>query len=164
MTMTPYAPAPNAESAQATLELALSLPLFLLLILGSAEIANLAWASVQLNNAARAGAAYASLNRANAASTTDICLAAQNEAPKFITSTCPSTQVSSTQICYCISGSTTTTDSGCTTTTLSTCPSPDLIQVAVQVNVSAPVTTLVHYAYLPASFTVQAQATVGVEQ
>ena len=160
--MTPHASANTSESGQGTLELALSLPLFLLLILGSAEIANLAWSSVQVNNAARAGAAYASLSRANAGSLANIQTAAQNEAPKIITS--PTTQVTSTQICYCVSSGGTTTDPGCATTTLASCPSPDVIQVAVQVNVSAPVTTLVHYAYLPASYTVSAQATVGVEQ
>jgi len=160
--MTPHVSPRISESGQATLELALSLPLFALLILGTAEIANLAWNSVQVNNAARAGAAYASLSRANAASTSEIQIAAQNEAPKIITS--PTTQVSSTQICYCISGSTTTTDSGCTNTTLTTCPSPDIIQVAVRVNVNAPVTPLVRYAGLPASYTIHAQATLGVEQ
>jgi hypothetical protein len=36
--------------------------------------------------------------------------------------------------------------------------------MAVQVNVQAPVTTFVHYPGLPASYTVNAQATVGVEQ
>lgn len=154
--------AKTSESGQGTLELALSLPLFALLVLGSAEIANLAWASVQINNAARAGAAYGSLNRANAANTSAIGRAAQNEAPTYITS--PSTQVTSTQVCYCISGNSTTTDPGCTSTTLTSCPSPDLIQVAVQVNVSAPVSPLIHYAGLPASYTVQSQATLGVVQ
>jgi Flp pilus assembly protein TadG len=161
--MKPHRAASNSESGQGTLELALSLPLFVLLILGTAEIANLAWASVQVNNAARAGAAYASLSRANAANTTDIGLAAQNEAPNYITK--PSTQVTSTQVCYCVSSGTPgAADSGCTKTTLSTCPSPDLIQVAVQVNVSATIKPLIHYAGLPGSYAVQAQATVGVEQ
>ena len=42
----------------------LRLPMFLLLILGTAEIANIAWASIQLNNAAHAAAQYASSIRA----------------------------------------------------------------------------------------------------
>jgi Flp pilus assembly protein TadG len=155
----------NSESGQGTLELALSLPLFVLLILGSAEIANLAWSSVQINNAARAGAAYASLSRANAGASNlaNIQTAAQNEAPKLITS--PATQVTSNQVCYCVdSGTPITTDPGCATTTLTSCPSPDNIQVAVQVNVSVPVSPLIHYPGLPATYTVKAQATVGVVQ
>ncbi|HZQ44528.1 MAG TPA: TadE family protein [Acidobacteriaceae bacterium] len=149
----------SSESGQGALELALSLPLFALLILASAEIGNLAWASVQVNNAARAGAAYASLSRANAASTTNIQTAAQNEAPNLtITAT-------STQVCSCISsGSSPTNDPGCGSTNLTNCPSPDVIQVSVEVNTSATVTTLIHYPGLPASYTLHAQATVGVEQ
>lgn len=148
----------SSESGQGTLELALCLPLFALVILGAAEIANLAWSSVEVNNAARAGAAYASLSRANAASTHYIQVAAQNEAPNLVIVT------TSTQVCQCISSGGTTTDSGCAHTDLTTCPSPDVIQVAVQVNTSATVRPLIHYAGLPASYTVQAQATVGVEQ
>lgn len=148
----------SSESGQGALELALSLPLFVLLILGSAEIGNFAWSSVEVNNAARAGAAYASLSRANAASLANIQTAAQNEAPNLTIST------TSTQVCSCISSGGATTDPGCTTTNLTNCPSPDVIQVSVQVNTTATVTTLIHYPGLPASYTLHAQATVGVEQ
>jgi Flp pilus assembly protein TadG len=146
----------SSESGQGALELAFSLPLFALLILGSAEIANLAWGSVEVNNAARAGAAYASLSRANAASTGYIQTAAQNEAPNLTIA------ATSTQVCYCSNPA--ATDPGCGSTSLTSCPTPGVIQVAVQVNTSATVATLVHYPGLPASYTLHAQATVGVEQ
>jgi Flp pilus assembly protein TadG len=150
------------ESGNALVELAFSLPLFLILIAGGSEIANLAWGSVQINNAARAGAAYGSISRANAANTTYIGLAAQNEAPKFITS--PSTQVTSTQLCSCVGTDGTSTSIACDTNALSNCASPNVIQVAVKVNTQAPVTPLVHYPGLPASYNVHGQATVGVVQ
>jgi Flp pilus assembly protein TadG len=152
-----------SDAGQATLELALCLPLFVLLILGSAEIGNLAWSSVQINNAARAGAAFGSISRANAADLVDIQAAAQNEAPNFITNR---SQVSSTQVCTCVdsSGTPGAPDPGCTTTNLTSCPSPSVIQVAVQVNVRVPVTPFVHYVGLPATYTVNAQATMDVEQ
>ena len=157
----------SPESGQSIVELAFSLPLFLLLILGGAEIANLAWASVQVNNAARAAAAYASISRANAGTSnlSNIQAAAQNEAPTLITD--PSSQVTSTQVCTCVSnaGVAGTPDPGCTNTnTETTCQTPSVIDVAVQINVSAPVRTLVHYPGLPATYTVNAQATVGEEQ
>jgi Flp pilus assembly protein TadG len=153
----------RCESGNALIELAFSLPLFLVLILGTAEIANLAWASVQVNNAARAGAAYASQSRANSAPTnTNIGVAAQNEAPKLITS--PSTQVTSTQLCSCVDSSGSSTSITCDTNALTNCPAPGTIQVAVQVNVQAPVTPLVHYPGLPATYTISAQATMGVAQ
>lgn len=153
----------SAERGQGTLELALCLPLFLLLIAGGAEIANLAWASVQVNNAARAGAAYGSISRANAASTTNIQTAAQNEAPRLLTT--PSTQVTSTQLCYCVtSGTPGSADAGCTNTNLSTCPAPGVIQMAIKVNTSVTVSTLIHYIGLPSTYTVRGQAIVGVQQ
>jgi len=152
-----------SESGTALIELAVSIPIFIVLILGTAEIANLAWSSVQINNAARAGASFGSLSRANSADLTHIQAAAQNEAPKFITD--PATQVTSTQVCYCVTaGVPGAADKGCTSTTLFTCAAPSIIQIAVQVNVQAPVTTVIHYPGLPASYTVRSQATMGVEQ
>lgn len=157
--MRPHPTPESSESGQGALELALSLPLFALLILGSAEIANFAWASVEVNNAARAGAAYASLSRANAASIANIQTAAQNEAPNLTINT------TSTQVCSCVGASAApTNDPGCVSTNLASCPSPYVIQVSVQVNTSATVNTLIHYWGLPASYTINAQATVGVEQ
>jgi Flp pilus assembly protein TadG len=152
----------ECESGNALIELAASLPLYLVLILGTAEIANLAWASVQVNNAARAAAAYASQSRANSSplNIANIALAAQNEAPKFITA--PS-QVISTQLCSCVTGGT-PAPLTCDANALSDCPSPSTIQVSVQVNIQAPVTPFVHYPGLPATYTVNAQATMGVTQ
>jgi Flp pilus assembly protein TadG len=153
-----------SESGSALIELAFSLPLFLLLILGTAELANLAWSSVQVNNAARAAAAYASQSRANSSPTniTNIALAAQNEAPKFITDR---SQVTATQACTCVTpDGSTSTSIACDSNALTNCPSPSTIQVAVQVNTQAVVTPFVHYPGLPATYTVHAQATMGVAQ
>lgn len=155
-------PASPSESGNALIELALTLPLFVLLIAGGAEIANIAWASVQINNAARAGVAFGSASRANSADTTHIQQAAQNEAPKYITTL---SQVTPSQVCYCVdSGTPGTADPGCTNTNLTSCPSPNVIQVAVQVNASAVVTPIVHYPGMPASYTLHARATMAVVQ
>lgn len=149
------------DAGQGTLELALCLPIFVLVILGGAEIANLAWASVQVNNAARAGAAYGSISRTNAASNGPgggITLAAKNEAPQLT-----SLQVTSSQLCYCVTGGAPAALT-CDSNALSNCASPAVIEVAVQVNTSANVTPLIRYPGLPASYTVHAQATMGVGQ
>jgi Flp pilus assembly protein TadG len=151
---------PSADSGNAVLELALSLPLFLILIVGGAEIANLAWASVQVNNAARAGAAFGSISRTNAADITHIQLAAQNEAPRLAI-TFPSPP---TQLCSCVDSGGSPTVITCGPEALTDCPWPSTIQVAVKVNTQATVRPLVHYIGLPATFTVNAQATLGVEQ
>jgi Flp pilus assembly protein TadG len=150
------------ESGNALVELAISLPLFLVLILGTAEIANLAWASVQINNAARAGAAYASLSRINAADGANIQLAAQNEAPQLLRTT--GAFVLSTPNCSCVDSSGSSTTINCDPSALTSCPSPSTIQVNIQVITQAPVTTFVHYPGLPATYIVRAQATTGVSQ
>ena len=152
----------TSESGNALIELAVSLPLFAILILGAGEIANLAWASVDINNAARAGAAYGSISRANSANITNIGLAAQNEAPKFITD--PLHQVTSTQVCSCIGASASSSPITCDQNALTSCPPPSTIQVAVQVNTQAAVSPLIHYPGLPGTYTVRAQATMRVLQ
>jgi len=148
-----------SESGQNFLELALCLPVFALIILGTAEIANIAWASIQLNNAAHAGAQFASHSRGFASDIPDIKTAAQNEAPK-LTITFPSDPA---QTCSCIDPSTgapAVGAAGCTTTVL--CPSPWIIMDSITVTTRTVVTPLVHYPFLPASYTLNAQATMGV--
>lgn len=154
----------SQESGAAVVELAFSLPMFILLVLGTAEIANIAWSSVQINNAAHAAAQFGSISRANAADTTDMGTAAQNDAPGLITN--PSTQVTSSQSCTCVTPSTgaQTTPATCTAALETTCLSPSVIQASVHVTVQAPVTPLVHYPGLPASYTMHAQASMGIVQ
>lgn len=155
---------PSDESGQSMLELALSLPVFVLLILGTAEIANIAWASVQLNNAAHAAAQYASQSRFNASTgnISNIELAAQNEAPK-LTITFPTAPA---QTCSCIDANTgaPVTGADCTTTdpNANGCASPDIILDSITVVAQAVVTPLIHYPGLPATYTLHAQATMGV--
>lgn len=136
-------------------EVALCLPLFLILILGTMEIANIGWAAIQVQNAARAGAAFGSQSRATAADATDIATAAKNDAPKLT-----SMVVTSGTACQCINTTTgAPTGAACN---LAACPSPYLITVQVQVNTSAAVTPLVHYPGLPASYTLKGRAIMDV--
>jgi Flp pilus assembly protein TadG len=153
-----------SESGNALVELAVTLPLFLLLILGTAEIANLAWASMQVNNAAHAAASYASQSRTTsaAANLANIGLAAQNEAPQLITA--PSTQVTSTQFCSCAGSDGSSTSIACDSTALTNCPSPSTIEVSVQVTTQVPVSPLFHYPGLPSSYTITGRATMDVLQ
>ena len=144
----------TAESGQSLIEVAITLPLFLLLILGTAEMANIAWAAIQISNAARAGAQYGSQSHANAADTSGIQSAAKNDAPNITNMT-----VTSSQPCKCISSSGTDTGNACT---LTACPSPDVIMPYVQVNTQAAITPFMHYTGLPVSYTLHGQALMGV--
>jgi Flp pilus assembly protein TadG len=71
----------NDSSGSALVEMALVAPLFLLLITGGFELGRVAHFAIEVQNAARAGAAFGSVNQGNAAATTSITKAAQNDAP-----------------------------------------------------------------------------------
>lgn len=153
---------PSQESGAAAIELALSLPIFVLLILGGAEIANIAWSSVQLNNAAHAAAQYASSIHANASpsNATNIEQAAKNEAPALAANmTFPTPP---TLVCSCITPSTGSESVVSCSTIESSCTSPSVILSSIQITTQAVVQPLVHYPGLPASYTLQAQATMGI--
>lgn len=153
----------SQESGSSIVELAFSLPLFLLLILGGAEIANIAWASVQLNNAAHAAAQYASSIHANASpsNATNIQQAALNEAPALASvMTFPNPP---TLLCSCLTQSTgAQTTPGSCTGIQTTCVSPNVILSSIQITTQAIVRPLVHYPGLPATYTLHAQATMGI--
>lgn len=150
------------DAGQGLTELALTLPLFLLLILGMAEIANVAWSAIQVENAARAGAQFGSQSRAAAADTTDIANAAKNDAPSLAAIASPNgLAVTSSQSCQCIDASTgATAGTGCTTVTQ--CPSPNVIMDYVQVNTTVTVAPFMRYPHLPATYTLKGQAILGV--
>lgn len=67
------------NSGSALAEVALASPLFILMIMGSFELGRVAHFAIEVQNAARAGAAYGS-EAGNAAATAAITQAAQNDA------------------------------------------------------------------------------------
>lgn len=150
----------SQESGSAIVELAFSLPIFVLLILGGAEIANIAWASVQLNNAAHAAAQYAAQQAANAATSNNPVIeqVARNEAPA-LTITFPTAP---TQLCRCVTPSTGGETAYSCSTVQANCPSPNVILASIQVTAQAVVSPLVRYPGLPATYTLHAQATMGI--
>lgn len=147
---------------QAFVELALVLPVFTLLLVGIVEVGRLAYASIEVNNAARAGVAYAAQTETTAADATNIRLAATQDAPN-ITSLSATTSYS----CSCESSTGTVTSfASCvnTVTNLTACPSPSRIVVFVQVNTTAPVATLFHFPGIASTVTLRGQAIMRVQQ
>ena len=69
------------DNGAALVELALTAPLFILLMLGGIELGRIAYYAIEIQNAARAGASYGSTNIGNAANTTTTQQAAKNDAP-----------------------------------------------------------------------------------
>jgi Flp pilus assembly protein TadG len=150
------------DKGQAFVELALVLPIFILLLVGVAEVGRLAYASIEVSNAARAGVAYAAQNHTTAADTNNIKTATSNDAPE-ITSLTPTTSYS----CSCESSTgtiTALTSCSATNTNLTTCPSPSRILVDVQVTTTAQVDTIFHFPGIPSTVTLRGFATMRAEQ
>ena len=143
------------DRGQSLVELALMFPIFILLLVGAAEFGRLAYAAIEVSNAARAGASYGSLTHITASDYTNIELAATKDAANL-------TGVTATAVdfCQCSSGAATP---DCTKA-LTPCPSPARIIEYVQVNTTATVGPLFHYPGLPHTFTLTGQAIMRVEQ
>lgn len=153
----------RGEIGQALVELALVVPIFILLLVGAAEVGRLAYAAIEVNNAARAGVAYAAQNHTTASDilpTGGIVKAATNEAPDI-----HGLQATAVLSCSCESSTgTMPAPASCTGVTLTTCPGTSRIVEFVQVNTTAPVNTLFHFPGIPNSVTFRGKATMRVVQ
>jgi Flp pilus assembly protein TadG len=138
----------------ALVELALVVPVFVALLLGAAEFARLAYASIEVSNAARAGVAYGSQSSTTASDISGMQTAATNDganvtglsatATEFWAcsgSTVPYTQLSSPPTC---------TGTG------------NHLLNYVQVTTTATVNPLIHVPGLPTTFTLHGLAIMRV--
>jgi Flp pilus assembly protein TadG len=72
-------PARSGEEGSALVELALSVPILSFMLLGATEFARVAYAGIEVNNAAHAAAVYASSSQAAATDSTGITNAATSD-------------------------------------------------------------------------------------
>lgn len=150
------------DKGQAFIELALILPIFLLLLVGTAEVGRLAYASIEVSNAARAGVAYAAQSHTTAQDTANIQAAANSDSPDV-----PGLIATPTYSCSCESSTGVMGTAGsCTgiSTAPDSCPSPSRIVLYVKVTTTATVDTAFHFPGLPASFTLRGSASMRAEQ
>lgn len=150
------------DKGQAFVELALVLPIFILLLVGTAEIGYLAYASIEVSNAARAGVAYAARNHTTAKDSPNIQLAASMDAPNITTLTATPTFSCSCESSTGVMGA--SVDCGGIDTTATSCPSPSRIVLYVKVTTSAPVNTVFHFPGIPSSITLRGSASMRVEE
>jgi len=74
----------SGEEGSALVELALSMPMLTIMLLGSTEFARLAYASIEVANGAHAAAIYASYSQAASSDTTGIGNAANSDAANLV--------------------------------------------------------------------------------
>ena len=147
----------HREDAQSLIELSLVVPLFLLLLIGSAELARVAWAAILTANAARAGAAYGSQSVNTETQVGVIKAYAANDGVNLT-----NLVTTPTNFCTCSDGS--SIPAGLCGSALTYCVAPATIFNYVQVNTSSTVTPLIHYPGLPRTFTVTGQSIMVIEQ
>ena len=147
------------EAGAAFVELAVSLPVLVVVVLGTADLGRVFYYTIELTNAARAGAQYASYNSVYATQTGAITAAAQNASPdigtfKISLSTPPN-------VCRCAADNGTTFgDSVVCNTTV--CPVNQHMIETVTVTVTRSFTTISRFPGIPSTFTLTRTATMRV--
>jgi len=144
----------NGNRGSAMLELGLLMPMFTLLLAGSADFARFAYSSIEVSNAARAGIQYGMQNRNTALDLTGMAQAAVNDGPDV-----SELKATATQYCVCTDGTSITCANAGTK-----CLSPARILQYVQVNTTAQLNTMYNYPGLPTTMTLNGQASARVQQ
>ena len=147
----------RGESGQALVEAAVVAPVFFLMLMGSAELARVAYMAIEVANAARAGAQYASQNAGtmednqnNNSSSNGTLAAAQNDGYNV-----SGLSVTATPGTTCSDGSSATTS----TSALPSCATGAVALPYITVTASAQFSPIVHIPGLPSSFTLSSSAT-----
>lgn len=129
----------------ALIDLALTVPMLAVILLGVGELAQVEYASIEVSNAAMAGVQYGDQDATTAADTTGIQTAAANDAPNINLGT---TNVSHS--CICSDGS------------ASTCQPTDCsgsnIETTLTVQTQTTIDPLIHVPGLPTTYTLYGQA------
>ncbi len=146
------------EEGSALVELAISLPLLSFVLLGAAEFARIAYASIEVTNAAHAGAMYAASSLSASSDTGGITNAANADASNLSGGSAISV-TSVTTSCSC--ADTTYTPTSCSDN--STCVSNNTSMVtAVTVQTQSTFSPLVHRPGAPATYTLHGTSTQTV--
>lgn len=150
-------PERRSERGQALVEAAIVAPVFFLLLMGSAELARVAYMAIEVANAARAGAQYAAQNpgtmadnQNNNSTSNGTLAAAANDAFNMSSITATATTGET-----CSDGTNATTS----TSSLPSCASGAFPLPYVTVTTSATFNPLIHIPGLPSSFTLSSSAT-----
>lgn len=137
----------KGEGGGALIETAITLPLLTTLCLGPVELARVAYAAIEVSNAAKAGATYGGQSGGAAADTTGITWAATHDSANIQGLT-----VNSVTLSYVCSD-------GSVSTGLNTdCPNSHIVET-VTVVTQATINPLIHIPGLPTTYTLHGRAT-----
>jgi Flp pilus assembly protein TadG len=153
----------SSQRGQTILELALLLPMLLLLLLGVIELGRYAFISILVGNAARAGAAYGAESLVSSVDAVGIAAAADNDFQNNGQDV-NNLMVTSFPSCGCDSAGTITAVAGCTTASnpnAAICATGHWV-VMVSVTASGTFNSIFNYPGIPKSITLSKTATLRV--
>lgn len=147
------------EAGQALVELALTMPLLILLLIGAAELARVVYAAIEVSNAARAAAAFAAQNATTATYTASMQTIASADAANLTavnlawtpTCQCAMAGMASGITCSAASSTACTTGGGYVVQTLT-------------ITTSTSFDPIIHLPGLPSTFTLYGHAVQEVIQ
>ena len=137
---------------QSLVEVGLTLPLFAVLLLGGAELARLAYASIEVTNAAKAAVQYGAQSTGTSQDATGMQSAASDETTDLVSSVTATPKLS--LVC---SDGTVPSDSAGPTWSNQDCSTSE-IEWVLTVNTSATFDPLIHAPGLPSSYTLHGNA------
>ena len=150
----------KSEKAQSLIELSLVAPVLFAILIGVVELGRMAYAAVEVSNAANAGALYGSQNLFTAVDIDGMKNAAINDAADIGTLTGNQLTATASQSCTCTDGTVITCSNAG-----SKCVTPARIQMNVQVNTQATVNLLFFYgASKPKTYTLYGRSIMRVAQ
>jgi Flp pilus assembly protein TadG len=126
----------DGEAGQALIELALTMPLLILFLMGALEFGQVAFISIQLSNAAKAAAQYGAQNSNTAIDRLGMQAIAQSE----VTAVNPVTVALDDNTCSCSSPDTATPSFACLKAPDTSCAFPSHIVQTLTISVSGPFT------------------------
>jgi Flp pilus assembly protein TadG len=148
----------NGEQGYSLVEVSLLVSFFgVPLLLGAVEMGQLAYTGIEVSNAARAGAAFASQSTGDSADTTDTKTAATNEANDV-------EGVNVTQSTFCVCSNSPATTVTCSSVTTSCTGTGNHGITFVQVNTSATVNPVLRFPGFPSSVTLRGEAAMRIGQ
>jgi Flp pilus assembly protein TadG len=141
------------EQGQSLVELAIALPVFLMVLMGALEFGRLAYAQLEITNAARAGVAYGMQGPATADNISAMETAAVNDGADISGLT-----ATASEYCTCGNGASVSCASAA-----ATCTSYPHVFTYIQVTTQASVNPMFYVTGLPKSFLLTGNATVAVQ-
>jgi Flp pilus assembly protein TadG len=150
-----------AQSGAAFVELVIAMPVLVVVLMGSADFARVLYYTIELTNAARAGAQYASFNSVQATEAANITTAARNAAPNISLSASDVSLASPPNKCYCANNDGTGqpwSEVACN----STCSVSQHMVESVTVRVTKTFSTISRFPGIPSSLTLSRTATMRV--